>query len=62
VDRWRRSLEAMRATLMEPSPEPWYRRADAWALAATILLPFGWVLAVCRLAWVWAVARRRPRS
>jgi len=52
----------MRATLMEPSPEPWYRRADAWALAATILLPFGWVLAVCRLAWVYAVTRRRPRS
>jgi hypothetical protein len=37
----------------------WYRQPDALILAAAIVLPFGWVLPLCRLAWVQAQARSR---
>jgi hypothetical protein len=39
--------------------EPWYRNPDAWLVAAVVFLPFGWVLGVCRLVWVYGWTRRR---
>ena len=41
--------------------EPWYRRPDVWFVAAAIVLPFGWIPAVCRIAWVYATERRVAR-
>ena len=40
---------------------PWYRRPDAWLALGVVLLPFGWVLALWRVAMVYATARRGPR-
>jgi len=40
---------------------PWYRRADVWLLVGAIVLPFGWILAVARMAWAWLVAWRARR-
>ena len=40
------------------SSAPWYRRADVWLLLGAIVLPFGWILALGRMAWVTAAARR----
>jgi hypothetical protein len=40
------------------SSAPWYRRAEVWVLLGTIVLPFGWILALGRVAWVTAAARR----
>ena len=43
------------------SPEPWYRRPSLWLMATALVVPFGWLLPVCRVAWVRAHARRiRP--
>jgi hypothetical protein len=56
-------LEAMTgamASRTSPSTaEPWYRNPDAWLVAAAVLLPFGWVLGLCRVAWAYGSARRR---
>lgn len=40
---------------------PWYRRPNAWMLAAAIVLPFGWVLPVAKVAYVEARNRRARR-
>ena len=57
---WRRFAESL-ALNVAPSNEPWYRRADVWLLLGAILLPFGWLLALGRVAWSQAVARRERR-
>jgi hypothetical protein len=42
-------------------PQPWYRRRSIWLMAAALVVPFGWVLPICRVAWVRVSARRsRP--
>ena len=40
--------------------QPWYRRSDIWLMAATAIVPFGWLLPLCRLALARA-AGPRPR-
>jgi hypothetical protein len=57
---WRRAVEAL-GDRFEPSAEPWYRRPDVWVAAGAILLPFGWVLALGRVAWVHVTTRRGAR-
>ena len=57
---WRRIAEAAGAGL-GPSDEPWYRRPEVWFVVGVVLLPFGWVLGLCRIAWISMVARRRPQ-
>lgn len=32
--------------------EPWYRRKSLWLMATALVVPFGWLLPVCRVAWV----------
>jgi hypothetical protein len=36
----------------------WYRRPEVWLLVAAVVVPFGWVPALCRYAWSYASARR----
>ena len=43
------------------SREPWYRRADVWVLVGSLLLPFGWAIALCRIGWAYLSARRAER-
>jgi hypothetical protein len=38
------------------------RQADVLILVAAVVLPLGWVLPLCRLAWVQAQARGRARQ
>jgi len=57
---WKRALQAV-ADHVPPSSEPWYRRADVWLLLGAIVLPFGWILAVARIAWAKAMAHRERR-
>ena len=40
---------------------PWYRRPNTWMLAAAVVLPFGWLLPVVRVAYVEARHRRARR-
>jgi hypothetical protein len=40
---------------------PWYRRRDVWMLLTAVLVPFGWVWPVGRLALA-RVRIRRPRQ
>lgn len=54
---WKRALRAVTGTV-PASSAPWYRRADIWLLLGAIVLPFGWILALGRVAWVTATARR----
>ena len=54
---WKRALRAVTAHV-PASNVPWYRRADVWLLLGVIVLPFGWILALGRLAWVTATTRR----
>jgi len=54
---WKRALRAI-ATRLPASSAPWYRRADVWLLLVAIVLPFGWILALGRIAWATAAARR----
>jgi hypothetical protein len=62
MNDWRRVFQTADSTPGTPSSgEPWYRRPDAWFAAGVVVLPFGWVLGLCRVAWVVAVARRRRR-
>ncbi|HEV8438322.1 MAG TPA: hypothetical protein VGT40_09535 [Methylomirabilota bacterium] len=42
-------------------PESWGKAGTFWTLwmlVATIVLPFGWIVPIARLAWVRATARR----
>jgi hypothetical protein len=54
---WKRALRTVSAHV-PASNVPWYRRADVWLLLGAIVLPFGWILALGRLAWVAATGRR----
>ena len=54
---WKRALRAVTGHV-PASSAPWYRRADVWLLLGAIVLPFGWILALGRVAWVTAAARR----
>jgi hypothetical protein len=54
---WKRVLRAV-TDHVPASTAPWYRRADVWLLLGAIVLPFGWILALGRVAWVTATARR----
>jgi hypothetical protein len=54
---WTQALRAVTG-LLAASSVPWYRRADVWLLLVAIVLPFGWILALARIAWATAVARR----
>jgi hypothetical protein len=54
---WKRALRAVIGRV-PASNAPWYRRADVWLLLGMIVLPFGWILALGRVAWVTAAARR----
>jgi len=53
---WKRAFEAIGATAS--AGDPWYRRPDAWVVVGTVVLPFGWVLALGRLAWAYLESRR----
>jgi hypothetical protein len=57
---YERVLRAI-ADRLPASGTPWYRRADAWLLVGAIVLPFGWILAVARIAWAWVMAWRARR-
>jgi hypothetical protein len=39
----------------------WYRTPDAWFLMAAVVLPLGWVLPLCRFAWVRVKSQRGPK-
>jgi len=39
----------------------WYRTPDAWFLMAAVVLPLGWVLPLCRFAWVRVTSQRGPK-
>jgi hypothetical protein len=54
---WKRALRAVTGRV-PASSAPWYRRADVWLLLGVIVLPFGWILALGRVAWATAAARR----
>ena len=54
---WKRAFLAVTGRV-PASSAPWYRRADIWLLLGAIVLPFGWILALGRIAWVTAAARR----
>jgi hypothetical protein len=54
---WKRVLRGITGHV-SASSAPWYRRADVWLLLGAIVLPFGWILALGRVAWVTAAARR----
>jgi hypothetical protein len=54
---WKRTFRAVTGPV-PASTAPWYRRADVWLLLGAIVLPFGWILALGRMAWVTAAARR----
>lgn len=58
---WKRFTASL-ALNIAPSNEPWYRRPDVWLLVGAILLPFGWVLALGRVAWSQAAARRERKK
>jgi hypothetical protein len=60
MDHWRRLVGWLRAFLARSSA-PWYRRPDVWVLVGTILLPFGWSIALCRIGWAYLSARRAER-
>ena len=40
---------------------PWYRRPNMWLVAAAVVLPFGWLLPIARVAYVEARSRRARR-
>jgi hypothetical protein len=40
---------------------PWYRRPNMWLVAAAVVLPFGWLLPIARVAYVEARNRRAAR-
>jgi hypothetical protein len=42
-------------------PRPWYRRQSVWLMATALVVPFGWLLPVCRVAVVRVAARRAGR-
>ena len=54
---WKQAFRAVTGHV-PASSAPWYRRADVWLLLGAIVLPFGWILALGRMAWVTAAARR----
>ena len=54
---WKRALRAVTGPV-PASTAPWYRRADVWLLLGAVVLPFGWILALGRIAWATAAARR----
>jgi hypothetical protein len=54
---WKRAIRAVTGHV-PASTVPWYRRADVWLLLGALVLPFGWILALGRIAWVTAAARR----
>ena len=56
--RWVKDIvrQAWQDHLLDPAP--WYRRRSLWLMATALVVPFGWLLPVCRLAWVQARARR----
>jgi hypothetical protein len=56
---WRRAIEAMGRRARPP--RRWYRRPEVWLLVAAVVVPFGWVPALCRYAWSYASARRDRR-
>jgi hypothetical protein len=58
---WRQAIEAMRRGA-KPSRREWYRRPEVWLILAAILVPFGWVPALCRFAWTYGAARRDRRN
>jgi hypothetical protein len=39
----------------------WYRTPNAWLLVAAVVLPFGWVLPLCRFAWMRVQSQRGPK-
>ena len=57
---WKRALRAVTAHV-PASSEPWYRRADVWLLLGAVVLPFGWILGLGRIAWARVSARRQRR-
>src|SRR5574341_450946 len=36
----------------------WYRMPEPWLLLAVLVLPLGWVLPLCRFAWVRVISQR----
>ena len=41
------------------SDQPWYKRKSVWLMATALVVPFGWVIPVARVAWVRAKRSRR---
>lgn len=40
----------------------WCRTREFWFLLAALVLPLGWMLPVCRFAWVRVVSQRGARA
>ena len=40
----------------------WYRTPGFWFVLAALVLPLGWMLPVCRFAWVRVVSQRGARA
>ena len=59
--RWRRAIEAI-GRRAQPARREWYRRPEVWLILAALVVPFGWVPALCRFAWTYASARRDRRG
>jgi len=43
------------------SDQSWYRRKSVWLMATALVVPFGWLLPICRVAWVRVHSRRIRR-
>ena len=43
-------------------PPGWVWKRECWFVLATLLLPLGWVLPLCRFAWARVASRRAARE
>lgn len=41
--------------------QPWYRERNVWLWSVAVILPLGWILPLCRMAWVQNRSRRSVR-
>ena len=57
---WRRAIDAIGRRVTRRRQE-WYRQPEVWLILAAVVVPFGWVPALCRFAWTYAAGRRNRR-
>jgi hypothetical protein len=56
MDRLRRAFAAL-GVIDGQGRGRWYRRPESWIILAALVLPFGWLIALCRMAWLYAIGR-----